>query len=176
LRYGLQIGSTRGFSRKHGIMDFRPYGLVSCLGLIQAFLSYPDNLHRKTGTSVTRPHYPSPSPLASTPTRRRRNINLLSITYAFRPRLRLRLTLGGRTFPRKPWAYGGQVSHLSCRYSFRHQHSQQLHHSLPVWLRRRCNAPLPLYLAVEAAASALHLSPVTFSARLDLTSELLRFL
>ena len=37
---------------------------------------------------------------------RRRNINLLSIDYAFRPRLRIRLTLGGFTFPRKPWACG----------------------------------------------------------------------
>jgi hypothetical protein len=40
-----------------------------------------------------------------------RNINLLSIGYAFRPRLRSRLTLGGRTFPRKPWAFGGRDSH-----------------------------------------------------------------
>jgi hypothetical protein len=35
----------------------------------------------------------------------------LSIGYAFRPRLRSRLTLGGRTFPRKPWAFGGRDSH-----------------------------------------------------------------
>ncbi len=34
-------------------------------------------------------------------------LNLLDIIYAFRPRLSSRLTLGGRTFPRKPWAYGG---------------------------------------------------------------------
>ena len=42
-----------------------------------------------------------------------RNINLLSIDYAFRPRLRSRLTLGGRPFPRKPWIFDGQDSHLS---------------------------------------------------------------
>jgi hypothetical protein len=42
-----------------------------------------------------------------------RNINLLSIDYGFRPRLRSRLTLGGRTFPRKPLAFGGEDSHLS---------------------------------------------------------------
>ena len=46
-----------------------------------------------------------------------RNINLLSIDYAFQPRLRDRLTLGGLPFPRKPWAFGGQVFHLSYRYS-----------------------------------------------------------
>ena len=50
-----------------------------------------------------------------------RNINLLTISYAFRPRLRLRLTLGGYTFPRKPWAYGEQISHLLYRYSCLHK-------------------------------------------------------
>jgi hypothetical protein len=38
-----------------------------------------------------------------------RNIDLLSIDYAFRPCLRSRLTLGGFTFPRKPWAYGDGI-------------------------------------------------------------------
>ena len=37
----------------------------------------------------------------------------MSIDYAFRPRLRSRLTLGGRPFPRKPWIFDGQDSHLS---------------------------------------------------------------
>jgi hypothetical protein len=49
-------------------------------------------------------------------------LNLLSIVYALRPRLRSRLTLGGRTFPRKPWVYGGQEFHLSYRYSCLHSH------------------------------------------------------
>ena len=41
------------------------------------------------------------------------NIYQLSIIYAFRPQLRSRLTLGGRTFPRKPLAFDGGVSHFS---------------------------------------------------------------
>ena len=41
------------------------------------------------------------------------NINQLSIDYASRPRLRTRLTLGGRTFPRNPWTFGGGDSHSS---------------------------------------------------------------
>ena len=49
-------------------------------------------------------------------------LNQLSIAYALRPQLRSRLTLGGRTFPRKPWVYGGQESNLSCRYSCLHSH------------------------------------------------------
>ena len=73
--------------------------------------------------------YPSPSPLASTTTCRFRNINLIPITYAFRPRLRIRLTLGGLTWPRKPWAYGEQVSRLFYRYSCLHKLFQSLHPS-----------------------------------------------
>jgi len=41
------------------------------------------------------------------------NINPLSIDYACRPRLRSRLTLGGLACPRKPWSFGGGVSHSS---------------------------------------------------------------
>ena len=49
-------------------------------------------------------------------------LNLLSIVYALRPRLRSRLTLGGRTFPRKPWVYGGPEFNRSFRYSCLHSH------------------------------------------------------
>src|SRR5437879_13795868 len=58
-------------------------------------------------------------------------LNLLSIVYALRPRLRSRLTLGGRTFPRKPWVYGGQEFNLSYRYSCLHPHFLSLHTRLP---------------------------------------------
>ena len=57
------------------------------------------------------------------------DINPLSIGYALGPRLRSRLTLGGLTFPRKPWAFGGWASHPAYRYSFRHSHSSPLHRS-----------------------------------------------
>ena len=59
-------------------------------------------------------------------------LNLLSIVYALRPRLRSRLTLGGRTFPRKPWVYGGQEFNLSYRYSCLHPHFLKLHVRLPL--------------------------------------------
>lgn len=52
------------------------------------------------------------------------NINPLSIDYALRPRLRSRLTLGGRTWPRKPWTFGGRDSHPPFRYSCLHDHSR----------------------------------------------------
>ena len=58
-------------------------------------------------------------------------LNLLSIVYALRPRLRSRLTLGGRTFPRKPWVYGGQEFNLAYRYSCLHSHFLTLHSRFP---------------------------------------------
>lgn len=60
-----------------------------------------------------------------------RNIDLLAIVYALRPRLRFRLTLGGRTFPRKPWVYGDQGFYLVYRYSCLHPHFSTLHRPLP---------------------------------------------
>ena len=51
--------------------------------------------------------------LAGSHARRYGNINPFSIDYAFRPHLRSRLTLGGRTFPRNPWTFGGGDSHSS---------------------------------------------------------------
>ena len=58
-------------------------------------------------------------------------LNLLSIAYASRHQLRSRLTLGGRTFPRKPWVYGGRELHPSYRYSCLHPHFFALHGWLP---------------------------------------------
>ena len=71
------------------------------------------------------------------------NINPLSIDYACRPRLRSRLTLGGLAWPRNPWSFGGQGSHLPYRYSCLHSHSHTLHHTITRRLHRMQDAPLP---------------------------------
>src|SRR6185369_14473889 len=57
--------------------------------------------------------------------------NLLCIRYALRPRVSSRLTLGGRTWPRKPWVYGDQDSHLVYRYSCLHSHYSELDRPFP---------------------------------------------
>ena len=62
--------------------------------------------------------FPSASPSDTPP--ESRNVRLASIGYALPPRLRDRLTLGGRTWPRKPWTCGGGDSHPPCRYSCLH--------------------------------------------------------
>lgn len=73
------------------------------------------------------------------------NINPLSIDYACRPRLRSRLTLGGLAWPRNPWSFGGQGSHLPYRYSCLHSHSHTLHSSITRLLHRMQDAPYPTH-------------------------------
>ncbi len=69
-------------------------------------------------------------------THRPRNINLVPIDYGFRPRLRGRLTLRGLALRRKPWTYGGSVSHTPCRYSCQHSHFRYLQDPSRVSLHR----------------------------------------
>jgi hypothetical protein len=72
------------------------------------------------------------------------NINPFAIVYAFRPRLRTRLTLSRLALPRNPWVFGGQVSHLSSRYSCRHKLMKYLQWFLRSTFDGDFNAPLPL--------------------------------
>ena len=55
------------------------------------------------------------------------NVDPESIGYALPPGLRGRLTLGGRTWPRKPWTFGGADSHGPFRYSCLHGRLRALH-------------------------------------------------
>jgi hypothetical protein len=100
----------------------------------------------------------------------------LSIDYVSRPRLRSRLTLGGLAFPRKPWAFGGRVSHPSLA-----THAGILTRAGSTARFHGRFAPgttLP-YQSVqtdEFRSFGIVLSPVTLSAPNHLTSELLRTL
>ena len=118
--------------------------------------------------------YPVPPSVITTGTWYR-NINLLSIAYACRPRLRSRLTLSRLALLRNPWAFGGQVSHLS----FVTHASILTSQRSTAGLRRRFSAlgTLPYHSSkLESVASVPCLSPVTLSAPDHLTSELLRTL
>ena len=103
-------------------------------------------------------------------------LNLLSIAYAFRPRLRSRLTLGGRTFPRKPWVYGGQELNLSYRYSCLHSHLLALHSCLRSCFDAANNAPLPNVGDESSTHPELRYDAYrqSFSARKHSMSQLLR--
>jgi hypothetical protein len=103
--------------------------------------------------------YPPASPLRSLRIRWYRNINLFSITYAFRPRLRDRLTLGRRTLPRKPWAYGDGDSHPVYRYSCQHKHLSDLQRSSRYAFAGNDNAPLPLEVKLQTRSFGTRLEP-----------------
>ena len=78
-------------------------------------------------------------------------MNPFPIDYAFRPRLRGRLTLGRLPLPRKPSAFGGQVFHLSFRYSYRHPPFRHLQQALQLTFFGIRNAPLPLRGIIRAS-------------------------
>jgi hypothetical protein len=181
LRYGHHSDYLRrSFSRESGITEFMgakrpPHRLSeSCLPVC------PTRGPRETsyGLEPSKPCFGSATLLRPSCENHPwwyRNINLFSITYAFRPRLRDRLTLGRLTLPRNPWAYGDRVSRSVYRYSSLHTLFQTLHRSLPYgFTASRMLAYRSAF--AKPAASVLHFSPVTFSAQIHLTSELLRFL
>ena len=105
-------------------------------------------------------------------------MNPFPIDYAFRPRLRGRLTLGRLPLPRKPSAFGGQVFHLSFRYSYRHPPFRHLQQALQLTFFGIRNAPLPLtrFYPREAVTSVPSFSLDVLSAHDYSTSELLRTL
>ena len=105
-----------------------------------------------------------------------RNINRLSIGFASRLPLRHRLTLSRLPLPRNPETFGDAVSHRVYRYSCLHKRFAALQLSLSVSLRCAENAPLPIHIDYESRSFGGLLSPGTFSAQSNSTSELLRFL
>ena len=154
--------ASLGYASPLRINDTRIYLDVSlqvCPSITTDWYGYlPASPHRLTTTNRDPTHPPTASPrrdrsariwavstIASSRARTHGygNINPLSIDYACRPRLRSRLTLGGLAWPRNPWSFGGQGSHLPYRYSCLHSHSHTLHHSITRWLHRMQDAPLP---------------------------------
>lgn len=88
------------------------------------------------------------------------NVDPTPVGYAFRPGLRIRLTLGGRTWPRKPWTFGGADSRRPFRYSCLHDRSHAVHHGF-----RHGFGPhgtLSYHAQSASAASAALLSPDHF--------------
>jgi hypothetical protein len=110
LQYGLTSSTLSSFSREQRITIFSLAASSSRLR-INELPDLPRNSpYALKPESNNRHGYLSPPLLRSNV--RYRIINLLPIDYASRPRLRIRLTLGGLTFPRKPWAFGEHVSHM----------------------------------------------------------------
>ena len=135
LGYGHRASSLLGFSWQRRIGDFAVCRSASRLSVEWPQLSSRPAYTLTRGLPSPRFTYLPASPVSYPPAARSArfpketaptlplldlararwywNINQLCIDYAFRPRLSSRLTLGGLAFPRKPWAFGGGVSHPS---------------------------------------------------------------
>ena len=70
-----------------------------------------------------------------------------------------RLTLGGQPFPRKPWTYGQEDSHLLCRYSCQHTHFHAVQHPSRDTFSPHGTLPYRS-TCVEPKASVLRLAPL----------------
>ena len=86
-------------------------------------------LHAYTGTTILLPACPPVSLHRSNNHYRYWNICQLSIS-TLSAWIRSRLTLGRRSLPRNPYAFGGMDSHHSFRYSYQHSHFCEVHRSL----------------------------------------------
>ena len=144
LGYGLIYNSLRSFSWKHRITNFVLRLVITSQAIRVADLptTHPTCLNRDNQT----PWFATflRHSFSQTLYTKHRNINLLSIAYAFRPRLRYRLTLGGVTWPRNPWIFGGRGSRPPYRYLCHHQLLWDLQRSLQYAFISKHNAPLPL--------------------------------
>ena len=102
------------FSRQCKLMSFvTNFHSPSALYLTTDVLHYLPVLRLSRTLPFARSHYLPVSLLHLSVCRWYWNIYQLVIIYAFRPLLSPRLTLGGRTFPRKPKTFDGEVSRLS---------------------------------------------------------------
>ena len=75
------------------------------------------------------------------------------------PRIRSRLTLGRRSLPRNPYAFGGMDSHHSFRYSYQHSHFPEVHRTFQCDFNPQGTLPYPMYLSYIATASVPYFSP-----------------
>ena len=162
---GPPSSTLRSFSRQHGVSR-SALSVDAASRHASGFMTDGFSCRSPYTLGLCIPSHSRPSLLRHSiaPTAEYRNINLLSIDYAFRPRLRSRLTLGGRTFPRKPWTFGGRDSHPPCRYSYLHSHLSAVQHPS----RHAFNPQTTLsYRALQSrtpAASVPGLVPIIFGA------------
>ena len=184
MRYGHLSATCEAFLGSVGSLRSWPYGhLITSRGwaALRLSLSGPgaplyrfEPAQQPAGTSL-----PFSVPSQAGAPRWYRNISLLPIIYAFRPRLRYRLTHGRMILPQE--SFGLRRGGFSPPFSLLIPALSLLrpatasHDTACVCLRMLPYRPPSLALR-RARSFGTMLSPVGFSARNRLTSELLRFL
>ena len=118
--------------------------------------SHPTRLYRNNQSPACLPSCVTPSLKQSLPV-----LEYLPVVHLLRsmPRIRSRLTLGRRSLPRNPYAFGGADSHRPFRYSCQHSHFLPVHATLQY--RFRPTGTLLYHAAAKAAsiASVPYFSP-----------------
>ena len=127
-------------------------------------VTHPTRLYRNFQSPACLPSCVTPSLNQSLPV-----LEYLPVVHLLRslPRIRSRLTLGRRSLPRNPYAFGGKDSHLSFRYSYQHSHFPQVHHSLQSGFNPVGTLPYPMYLKYIATASVPYFSPANLRRRVS---------
>ena len=117
--------------------------------------THPTRLYRNNQSPACLPSCVTPSLKQSLPV-----LEYLPVVHLLRsmPRIRSRLTLGRRSLPRNPYAFGGMDSHHSFRYSYQHSHFCEVHRSLQNDFSPHRTLPYPTTYVV-ATASVSYFSP-----------------
>ena len=106
-------------------------------------VTHPTRLYRNFQSPACLPSCVTPSLNQSLPV-----LEYLPVVHLLRslPRIRSRLTLGRRSLPRNPYAFGGKDSHLSFRYSYQHSHFSAVHRPLQNDFCPQTTLPYPTYI------------------------------
>ena len=150
---------TRSFSRQCGVSSFGSFRSLRVTP--QVFrrtdlpILHPTRLHRNNRSPACLPSCVTPSLKQTAPVQEYPPaVHLLRSM----PRIRSRLTLGRRSLPRNPYAFGGPDSHRSFRYSYQHSHFPQVHRSFQTDFSPVGTLPYPTTYVV-ATASVPYFSP-----------------
>ena len=150
---------TRSFSRQCGVSSFSSVSGTSTSRLRPQVAdlpaTHPTRLYRNNQSPACLPSCVTPSLKQSLPV-----LEYLPVVHLLRsmPRIRSRLTLGRRSLPRNPYAFGGMDSHHSFRYSYQHSHFCEVHRSLQNDFSPHRTLPYPTTYVV-ATASVSYFSP-----------------
>jgi hypothetical protein len=126
LQYGFKRGSVRGFSWKSGItklpgrsLTSSPLGQSSSVCLSRVLEEHPTGLNTDPCTVLGLSH--SVPAYFNAFLRRTGILTCFPSPTPFGLGLGTASPMGGLSYPRKPWAYGDQISHLVYRYSCLHK-------------------------------------------------------
>ena len=140
---------TRSFSRQCGVNHFDGISTISShasdFQQTDLPICHPTRFHRNNQSPADLPSCVTPSLKQLSPV-----LEYQPVVHLLRsmPRIRSRLTLGRRSLPRNPYAFGGKDSHLSFRYSYQHSHFPQVHRTLQYDFNPMGTLPYPTYLSM----------------------------